>query len=136
MDEVQVAAFWQHHAAEYNEDTNPHNVADALQAIAAQQPELYRGAVKSAAAAVGRISCPHGDTAPGELPNISNLAEKAAAAKQHAGLCGKHHAKHIAGVSYAAVEERFGEAASMKNLRNQVGAGVCWWCEAAAAAAV
>ena len=121
MDEGQVKAFWQHHAAEYNEDTNPHNVAEALQAIAAQQPELYRGAVKAAAAAVGaRNECIHGDTTPGELPNIRNLAEKAAAAKQHAGLCGKHHAEHIARVSYAAVEERFGADASMKNLRNQV----------------
>lgn len=89
--------------------------------IAGQAPERFREALQAAAAAVGARYCRHGNTPPGPLPDIGNLAERQAAAQQHAGLCGKYHAEHIANIDVATVEERAaGAEITTKRMRNQV----------------
>lgn len=122
MDDMDdVAAFWQHHAEAFCPQSNPLNVWEELLLIAGQTPERFREALQAAAAAVGERYCCHGSTPPGPLPDISKLAERQAAAQQHAGLCGKYHAEHIANIVVAMVEERAaGAEISTKRMRNQV----------------
>lgn len=117
-------AFWRHHAEAFCPQGNPLNVWDELLLIAAQTPERFREAVQAAATAVGARYCDHGDSPPGPLPDIRKLAERQAAAQQHAGLCGKFHAEHIANIDVAKVEERAaGTEITTKRMRNQV----CWY---------
>lgn len=116
--ETEITQYWQHQAAEYDPEDNPHNVWDALVTIAEQEPNRFREAVAAAARAVGARFCTHAQ-APDPLPYISSLAERQAAARQHAGLCGKYHAEHIANIDVATIEERWGSAKT-KGVRNQV----------------
>lgn len=112
--------YWQHEAAAYHPEDNPHNIWDALVTIAEQTPDRFREALEAAAAAVGTRFCTHAH-APGPLPDISSLVERQVAAQQHAGLCGKYHAEHIANIDVAAMEERAGGSEiKTKKARNQV----------------
>lgn len=121
MDEGQVTAYWEAVALEYDAQANPGVVAEALLAIADATPDLYRGAVEAAAKAVGRRYCTHGNADPQPLPDISDLTARRTAAQEHAGLCGHHHAQHIACIDLCAADERArGAATTTKNLRNQV----------------
>lgn len=121
MDEGQVIAYWEATASEYDATDNPHVISEALLSIAAATPELYRGAMEAAAKAVGLRFCPHGNKIPGPLPEIKDVKDRQAAARAHAGLCGRHHAHHIAHIDLDAADARAGgEATTSKNLRNQV----------------
>lgn len=121
MDEGEVIAYWEATALEYNASADPHVVAKALLSIAAATPDLYRGAMEAAAKAVGRRFYPLGDAVPGPLPDIKAIKIRQAAVREHAGLCGHHHAHHIAHTDLSAADERAGgEATTTKNLRNQV----------------
>ena len=87
MDDMDdVHAFWQHHAEAFCPEGSPLHVWDELLLIAAQTPERFREAMEAAASAVGARYCNHGCTPPGRLPDISDLAERQAAAQRHAGL--------------------------------------------------
>lgn len=120
MLQEEVAAYWRHHAGEYAEGDNSDVVWEALLVIAEQTPELFRDAVEAAAAAVGARCCTH-VSIPGPLADTGSLGERRTAAQQHAGLCGKYHAEHIANIDLATIEERAGGAAiSTKKMRNQV----------------
>ncbi|CAM9352547.1 unnamed protein product, partial [Hapterophycus canaliculatus] len=55
------------------------------------------------------------------LPEIKKLSDRQDAARQHAGLCGYHHANCIGEVDFQAIIDRSGRAdISNKRLRNQV----------------
>ncbi|CAB1113595.1 unnamed protein product [Ectocarpus sp. CCAP 1310/34] len=120
MDDMDdVAAFWQHHAEGFCPQGNPLHVWQELLLIAARTPVRFREALQAAAVAVGARYCNH-DTPPGPLPDISKLPERQAAAQQHAGLCGKYHAEHIANIDVTMVEERVaGAEITTKRMRNQ-----------------
>ena len=121
MDDVDdVTEFWQRHAEAFCPQNNPHNVWEELLLTAAQAPERFREALQAAAMAVGARFCCHGTTPPGPLPNISKLAERQAAAEQHAGLCGKYHAEYISNIDLATVEQRAAGVVTTKRMRNQV----------------
>ncbi|CAB1096551.1 unnamed protein product [Ectocarpus sp. CCAP 1310/34] len=121
MDDMDdVAAFWQHHAEGFCPQGNPLKVWEELLLIAAQTPDRFREALQAAAVAVGARYCNH-DTPPGPLPDIRKLPERQAAVQQHAGLCGKYHAEHIANIGVTMVEERAaGAEITTKRIRNQV----------------
>ncbi|CAB1108534.1 unnamed protein product [Ectocarpus sp. CCAP 1310/34] len=120
MDDMDdVAAFWQHHAEGFCPQGNPLHVWQELLLIAARTPVRFREALQAAAVAVGARYCNH-DTPPGPLPDISKLPERQAAVQQHAGLCGKYHAEHIANIDVTMVEERAaGAEITTKRMRNQ-----------------
>ena len=121
MNEGDIVLFWEAQAQTWDEENNRRVVSDTLGAIAAETPDVLRQATEAAARAVGRRFCPHGATPPLSLPDISDVKERRAAAQQHPGLCGVHHAQYIGGVRYDAIVERVGGGAiSTKNLRNQV----------------
>lgn len=115
-----IAEYWQHKAAAYDPEDNPYNVWEALLLIAEDTPANFREALQAAAAAVGARFCNHAH-APSPLADIRNLVERQVAAQQHAGLCGKYHAQHIANIDLAVIEERArGVEISTKRVRNQV----------------
>ncbi|CAB1107382.1 unnamed protein product [Ectocarpus sp. CCAP 1310/34] len=120
MDDMDdVAAFWQHHAEGFCPQGNPLHVWQELLLAAARRPERFREALQAAAVAVGARYCNH-DSPPGPLPDISELPERQAAARQHAGLCGKYHSEHIANIDVTMVEERAaGTEITTKRMRNQ-----------------
>ncbi|CAN0439626.1 unnamed protein product [Pylaiella littoralis] len=119
MNEEDVAQYWEAQAEEWDEKENGSNIANALQTIAADSDHLLRGATTAAALAVARRFCTH-ETPPPPLPKMTNLGKRRAAAKQHPGLCGVHHAQFIGNISYDAVVERArGVLITTKTLRNQ-----------------
>ncbi|CAN0429040.1 unnamed protein product [Pylaiella littoralis] len=119
MNGEDVGQYWEAQAEEWDEKDNGRNIANALQTIAADSDHLLLGATTAAALAVARRFCTH-ETSPPPLPKMTNLGERRAAAKQHPGLCGAHHAQFIGNTACDAVVERArGGLITTKNLRNQ-----------------
>lgn len=121
MDPNEVAQFWEHQARQWHPDQNPLAISEELLQIANATPERLRDAITAAARAVGHHFCSHGNAEPQPLPAVESLADRRAAAAQHPGLCGYHHAVLIGSVDFnKAVERKAPAPVTAKALRNQV----------------